>query len=129
MTFSSDGSRIHSASENEQLVWDFATLQTIQDAFWEPPKEPTLTFPDGRWFVTSESSNVVLVDLKYKHTSDEAAYRKIKASFDWLWHEEQDTDLLALRNRDDSKLLIADLEKTAEPKQTPELDQTLEPPK
>ena len=113
VTFSADGSRIYSESENEKLVWAVATdsreagLQPAEDAeqkaghkpaaliltdaAWEPPEDATQTSPDGRWFVTTEANSVVLVDLEYKNTPDEAAYRKAKARFEPLWHEAQAT--------------------------------------
>jgi eukaryotic-like serine/threonine-protein kinase len=89
VTFSLDGSRIYSESENEKLVWNVATRETIPDAMWEPPEVITHTCPDHRWFVTAESNNVVLVDLEYKNAPDEKARRKTKASFDPFWHQEQ----------------------------------------
>lgn len=73
VTFSLDGSRIYSESENEKLVWNVATRETLPNAMWEPPEVITHTCPDGRWFVTTESNNVVLVDLEYKNTPDEKA--------------------------------------------------------
>jgi eukaryotic-like serine/threonine-protein kinase len=98
VTFSPDGSRIYSESENEKRVWDVASQEEIQDAMWEPPDLTTLTSPDGRWFVATESLNVVLVDLQYKNTPDEKAWRSAKASFDSFWHEEQATAATTANN-------------------------------
>jgi len=98
VTFSADGARIYSESEHEKLVWDIAKRATIRDAKWEPPKATTHISPDRRWFVTTESTNVVLVDLEYKNTPDEAAYRKTKARFDPLWHQEQATAAATAQN-------------------------------
>jgi WD40 repeat protein/serine/threonine protein kinase len=95
VTFSLDGSRIYSASENEKRVWNVATRETIPDAMWAPPEVITHTCPDGRWFVTTESNNVVLVDLEYKNTPDERARRKSKASFDSFWHQVQADEAVA----------------------------------
>ncbi len=89
VTFSSDGSRIYSESENEKLVWDVATREKSQDAVWEPPDDASQKSPNGRWFVTTELNNVVLVDLDFKGTPDEAARRKAKANFDSFWHQKQ----------------------------------------
>ncbi|MBL8891863.1 MAG: protein kinase [Planctomycetaceae bacterium] len=97
-TFSLDGSRVYSESENEKLVWNFATRQTIPDAIWEPPQVITHTSPDGRWFVTTESNNVVLVDLEYKYNTEEKARRKTKASFDSFWHQEQAKSATTAKN-------------------------------
>ena len=91
VTFSLDGLRIYSESENEKRVWNVATRETLPDAMWEPPEVVTHTCPDHRWFVTTEANHVVLVDLEYKHTPDEKARRKTKASFDPFWHQEQAT--------------------------------------
>ncbi len=98
VTFSLDGSRIYSESENEKLVWNVATREMIPDAMWEPPERITQTSPDDRWFVTTESNNVVLVDLEYKNTPDEKARRKTKASFDPFWHQEQATNATSAKN-------------------------------
>lgn len=89
VTFSPDGSRIYSESANEKLVWDVAALKTIPDALWEPPAKPIHTSPDQRWFVTTEANNVVLVDLLYKNTPDEKAWRIAKARFYPFWHNER----------------------------------------
>ena len=98
VTFSLDGSRIYSESENVKLVWDVATRETLPDAMWEPPEVITHTSPNDRWFVTTESNNVVLVDLEYKNTPDERARRKTQASFDAFWHQEQATAATTAKN-------------------------------
>jgi WD40 repeat protein len=98
VTFSLDGSRIYSESENEKLVWNVATRETIPDATWEPPEVITYASPDSRWFVTTESNNVVLVDLEYKNAPDEKARRKTKASFDSFLHQKQATDATTAKN-------------------------------
>lgn len=89
VTFNSNGSRIYSEAKNEKLVWDVATREVIQDAMWEPPEMIVNRSRNRRWFMTSESNNVVLVDLEYKNTCHAKAYRKAKASFDPFWHQEQ----------------------------------------
>ncbi len=88
VSFSADGSRIYSESEKEKLVWDVATRETIPDATWELPEVTTNTSRNGRWLVTTESNNVVLVDLEFKNTPDEIAYRLAKSRFDPFWHQE-----------------------------------------
>lgn len=98
VTFSLDGSRIYSESENEKLVWNVATRDTITNATWAPPEVSTNTSPDQRWFVTTEANAVVLVDLEYKNTPDEKARRKTKARFDLFWHQEQAKDATAAKN-------------------------------
>jgi eukaryotic-like serine/threonine-protein kinase len=98
VTFSLDGSRIYSESENEKLVWNAATRETIPGAMWVPPEVITHTSPDGRWFVTTESKNIVLVDLEYKNTPEEKARRKTKASFDSFLHEKQAIDATIAKN-------------------------------
>jgi len=98
VTFSLDGSRIYSESENEKRVWDVATRETIPDAMWAPPEVITHTCPDGRWFVTTESNNIVLVDQEYKNNPDEKARRKTKARFDSFLHQNQATDATTVKN-------------------------------
>jgi len=90
-TFSSDGSRIYSESENEKLVWDAFTRETIPNETWNPPEVSNHDSPDHRWFVSAESNNVVLVDREFKYTPDEKAYRRAKSRFDPHWHQEQAT--------------------------------------
>jgi hypothetical protein len=58
----------------------------------------THTTPDDRWFVTTESNNVVLVDREYKNSPDEKARRKTKASFDSFLHQKQATDATTAKN-------------------------------
>jgi hypothetical protein len=65
---------------------------------WAPPEVITHTCPDGRWFVTTESNNVVLVDLEYKNTPGEKAKRKTKASLDPAWHQERATEATNEKN-------------------------------
>lgn len=90
-TFSSDGSRIYSESENEKLVWNVAICETIPGATWKPTEVSNPISLDHRWFVTTESNNVVLVDLEHKNTPDEKSYRIAKSRFDPYWHQEQAT--------------------------------------
>jgi len=89
VTFSPDGSRLYSESANEKLVWDVAKQKPIPDGLWEPTEKPIFTSPDQRWFVTTESNNVVLVDLQYKNMPDEKGRRIAKARFDPFWHQER----------------------------------------
>ena len=98
VTFSLDGSRIYSKSENEKLVWNVTTHETIPDATWEPPEVITHASLDGRWFVTTESHNVVLVDLDYKNAPDEKERRKTRAIFDSFRHQQQAKDAAAAKN-------------------------------
>jgi hypothetical protein len=98
VTFSPDCSRIYSESESEKRVWDFATLQTLPDATWEQPEVLTHSSRDGRWFLTTEFNNIVLVDLEYKNSPDEDARRKAKANFDPFWHRDQATAATAAKN-------------------------------
>lgn len=89
VTFSPDGSRLYSTSDNEKLVWDLATRSLIPGATWDPPSVTATKTPDHRWFATTDANNVVLVDLEYKHTPDEDARRKANATVDLTWHKEQ----------------------------------------
>ncbi len=98
VTFSADGSLIYSESENEKLVWDFANRTILADGKWDPPKVSRRTSPDGRWFVTTEAANVVLVDLDYRNAADETGWRASKANFDAYWHQEQAEAATAARN-------------------------------
>lgn len=98
VTFSPDGSQLYSESANEKLVWDVAKQKTIPDAIWKPVEKPTHTSPDHRWFVTTESKYVVLVDFQYKNTPDENGWRLAKARFDPFWHQERAKAAVASEN-------------------------------
>lgn len=88
-TFSEDGSRFYSESDSEKLVWDFATRSIIPTATWEPPTSSLRLSPDGRWLLTSELNNIVLVDLEYRNSPTEMERRVCKAKFEPGWHQEQ----------------------------------------
>lgn len=78
VTFSDDGKHIFSESENEKLVWSTATRKLATNVEWEPPEKRKRLSRDGRWWVTIEANNVVLVDFEYKDTSLGAGYRSVK---------------------------------------------------
>ncbi|MCA9194348.1 MAG: protein kinase [Planctomycetales bacterium] len=98
VTFSPDGSRIYSEAENEKLVWDVATQKKIPNANWDPPETGAEISPDGKWFVSSETNYVVLVDLEHKNTPDERGYRVAMASFDPFWHQEKALAFTTIQN-------------------------------
>lgn len=87
--FSDDGRRVYSQSPTENLVWDVATGHLIEDAVWDPPQNIRDVTGDGLWMVTSESNNVVLVNLGFKDNPVERGFRKAKAKFDAGWHLRQ----------------------------------------
>jgi eukaryotic-like serine/threonine-protein kinase len=97
-SFSDDGNRVYSASENEKLCWDLATKKVDPDAVWDPPSKHTQVSPDGRWFINRDGSNLILVDLEYKNTTLEKRYRALKSRFDPWWHQEQATATTAAKN-------------------------------
>ena len=47
--------------------------------------------PDQRWIVVPSGNDVLLVDLEFKNTPDEKAYRESKAKPKLWWHLEQAT--------------------------------------
>ena len=95
VSFSQDGTRIYSASEGERIVWSLAFSQRRvvatpdSDAAWEPPEKAIVYSPDGRWFLTHEQNNLVLVDQNHKDLPQEKSYRNAKSRFDPFWHETQ----------------------------------------
>ena len=92
VVFSDDGQRIYSQSETEKLVWNVSTRQIEENVTWpeaEEWKQLKRISSDGRWLVKSEGSNVHLVDLEYKNTPREKAYREAKARFNPRWQREQ----------------------------------------
>jgi hypothetical protein len=48
-----------------------------------------LQTPNGRWMVVPSGDNVLLVDLAFKNTPDEKAYREFKSRLDPYWHKTQ----------------------------------------
>ena len=95
VSFGSQGKRIYSESQNEKLVWDVATRRVIPDAKWDPPSEPVVVSPDGRWLLASQIDKVVLVDLEFKNSPGEKLYRAHKATFDSWWHQVQANEAVA----------------------------------
>ncbi|TWT81443.1 Serine/threonine-protein kinase PknB [Planctomycetes bacterium CA13] len=99
VAFSPDGTRIYSQSvDGDQLVWNVETTKLVEAAEWDPPQEVNLVSPNRRWRVSSEMNNVMLVDLEYKNTPQEKAYRATKARFDPGWHREQAKQAVATEN-------------------------------
>lgn len=90
VAFSPDGSRIYSNnSSNEKIVWNVAEQKPIEGADWNSTKVQRRTSFDGRWLVTFDGANVLLVDREYKNTPREKAFREAKAQIDPVWHYEQ----------------------------------------
>lgn len=88
-SFSDDGSQIYSESKNETLFWDLATKKRVANATRDPPATHTHVSPDGRWQINGDRKNLLLIDLKYKNTPREKAYRAAKVRVDRQWHQEQ----------------------------------------
>ncbi|MEZ6137818.1 MAG: protein kinase [Pirellulaceae bacterium] len=78
-------------SESRQAVQLTKDIRVQQDpsAAWEPLDVITQISPDGRWLVTKESNNVVLVDLQYKDRPGEKNFRLAATSFDALGHQQR----------------------------------------
>ena len=93
-SFSDDGSQIYSESRNEKLYWDVATKQRVADVTFEPPATHTQVSPNGRWLINADRNHLLLIDLEYKNTPPEKAYRASRTQFDPVWHHEQ-ADLAA----------------------------------
>lgn len=90
VSFNSDDTRIYSESRSrEKIVWDVATRKPLSNASWDPPATGKQISTDGRWFVSSDMNNVMLVDLEFKDNQYEKAYRNSKAEFDSNWHVNQ----------------------------------------
>lgn len=88
-SFSDNGSMIYSESMKEKLVWDLATRKRDPNATWEPPTSPSHVSPDGRWLISGDRNHLLLIDLEYKNTPTEKAYRSVKTRFDSQWHLDQ----------------------------------------
>ncbi|MEZ6121781.1 MAG: protein kinase [Planctomycetaceae bacterium] len=88
-TFSTDGLRIYTTSENEKLCWDLVTRKVIPHTEWNPPDTQRHVSPDGRWLIDRNGNNLILVDREFKNTPSEKRFRALKARFDPTWHQEQ----------------------------------------
>ena len=97
--FGADGQRVYSQAVLssmegggiERIVWDCSTGKQLKDAPWieHVTYEQKQLSSNGHRFVTHEGRNVILVDLEFKNTPNELAYRKAKASLDPTWHRRQ----------------------------------------
>jgi WD40 repeat protein len=97
-SFSDDGQRIYTASENEELSWDLATKKTDSNVDWNPPLTHRQVSPDGRWLIDRDGNSLMLIDREYKNTPSEMRFRALKARFDPGWHLEQATAAIAAKN-------------------------------
>jgi tetratricopeptide (TPR) repeat protein len=86
VTFSPDGMRIYSKSNNEQFIWDANNGDRIPGGKWDPPEEKNLVSPDGRWLASSDAEDVAVIDLQFKSLKVEEGFRIAKASVDIPWH-------------------------------------------
>ena len=84
VAFSPDGTRLFSRCRLENLTWNVESGKPIPNAPWEPSKSN----PDQKW-LGIKGSEVVLVDLEFKNTPDEKAFREQKARLDPYWHFDQ----------------------------------------
>ena len=90
VAFSPDGTRVYSKSvDSKKIVWDSKTGESFENEEWVEIKDDKNVTPDGRWLVTSEGKNVLIVDLEYKNTPREKAYRQAKARSKPFWHLDQ----------------------------------------
>ncbi|MEZ6057199.1 MAG: protein kinase [Planctomycetaceae bacterium] len=87
--FSDDGRRIYSESQNEKLVWDVARQEIDRSTMWESPADEATISPNGRWLLSGDRNDILLVDLEFKNTPIQEEYRARKAQFDSAWQLEQ----------------------------------------
>jgi WD40 repeat protein len=91
VVFSSDGKQIHSEdSASEKYTWNSKNGNPISDAQLHSPfdTESRMLSKDGRRKLIISGSQVLVVDLEFKETPREKAYRKVKARFKPRWHQE-----------------------------------------
>ncbi len=74
---------------DERLVWNTENGQRIENADWKPTESSNNRSPDGRWLAVPSGDRILLVDLEFKNTPDEKAYRAFKAKPKPYWHQEQ----------------------------------------
>ncbi|MCA8986545.1 MAG: protein kinase [Planctomycetaceae bacterium] len=88
-SFNEDGSLIYSESQNEKLVWDLATKKTVPNAAWDSLTSNTNISPEGRWLISRDRKNLLLIDLEFKNKPREKKYRAEKVQLDPAWHRGQ----------------------------------------
>lgn len=80
LAFSPDGKLIYSKDKNgTKIVWDALVGEKLPNAEWKNINKDDRLSPDKRWLVTSSGFDVLLVDLEFKDTPREKAYREFKA--------------------------------------------------
>ena len=80
-----------SSDSCETTVWNLDTGRRVQSDRVTSAKQRAVS-PDGRWLVTFflyNDDNLSLVDLEFKNTPEERAYREAKARFNPWWHRER----------------------------------------
>ncbi|MEZ5944316.1 MAG: hypothetical protein R3C18_23245 [Planctomycetaceae bacterium] len=65
---------------------------------WEFPAEEATISPNGRWLISGDRNEILLVDLELKNTPIQKEYRARKAQFDSAWHLEQANGAAGAKN-------------------------------
>ena len=88
VSFSSDGKRVYSSGLGEKFVWDSDTGGRLLDEEWVQESGQTRS-PDGCWLAVPTGDSIGMVDLNFKYTPSEKAYRARKArpNLEWHWEE------------------------------------------
>lgn len=95
--FANEGREIYSRSIPEKIVWDTSQRKPT-DGKWGPLNNWIQKSPDGKWLLTSEDTNVLMVDLAFKNRPAEKLRQEIKNRFDPWWHKEQAESAINNRN-------------------------------
>ena len=90
VSFAGAGRALYEWGGNERRFWQLDTGAVIHyhDRKFDPPVDGTNRTTDGRLAVPSGAS-VLLVDLNFKETPGEKAYRAFKAKPKPWWHKQQ----------------------------------------
>ena len=90
VAFSPDGTRIYSEdSSGARTVWNSNNGAQVKDEEWAEQVSLQSVSPDRRWLAVPSGSDVLLVDLEFKSTPREKAYRVAKARLNPFWHRQQ----------------------------------------
>ena len=90
VSFSDDGTMVYSRDvSGTKIVWDAQTRQQIKDIQWKFIEQSRLHSQDKRWRVTSSGKDVLLIDMEFRDSSDQIAYREFKSRLDPEWHAAQ----------------------------------------
>ncbi len=87
--FGHDSATLYVQSAQQRMICSTATGKMIEGGQWIDSDNSEPRSPDGRWLAVPLNDQVLLVDLEFKNTRKEKAYRELMGKPDPYWHEQQ----------------------------------------